>query len=137
MKKLYRKLMALTRFHHKYEINSIYTTEISEEKIKKESAFYEAKCRCEHPDIESDDWYFDYVNEDFIAGYMAALSKSTNGVGDVAIVALKKIANPIQYLQEEAEKEGAKSDGYMAIQLIKDANFYQEIARKALKELNN
>lgn len=60
-----------------------------------------------------------------------------NGVGDVAIAALKKIANPIQYLQEEAEKEGAKLDGYMAIQLIKDANFYQEIARKALKELNN
>jgi len=62
---------------------------------------------------------------------------SAGGVGDVAIIALKKIANPIQYLQEEAEKEGAKLDGYMAVQLTKDANFYQEIAIKALKELNN
>jgi len=54
-------------------------TEISEEEIKKESAFYEAKCRCEHPDIESDDWYFDYVNEDFIAGYKAAFGKEGEG----------------------------------------------------------
>jgi hypothetical protein len=55
----------------------------------------------------------------------------------VAISALKKIADPIQYLQEEAKKEGAVLNGYMAGQLTKDANYYQEIARKALKQLTN
>lgn len=57
--------------------------------------------------------------------------------GMLAISALQKIANPIKYLQDEAEKEGARLDGYMAIQLTKDANFYQEIARKALEEIAN
>ena len=57
--------------------------------------------------------------------------------GMLAISALQKIVNPIKYLQEEAEKEGARLDGYMAIQLTKDANFYQEIARNALEEIAN
>ena len=57
--------------------------------------------------------------------------------GMLAISALQKIANPIKYLQDEAEEEGARLDGYMAIQLTKDANFYQEIARKALEEIAN
>ena len=57
--------------------------------------------------------------------------------GMLAISALQKIANPIKYLQDEAEKDGAKLDGYMAIQLTEDANFYQEIARKALEEIAN
>ena len=57
--------------------------------------------------------------------------------GMLAISALQKIANPIKYLQDEAGKEGARLDGYMVIQLTKDANFYQEIARKALEEIAN
>lgn len=59
-------------------VDALYTTEISEGDIKKESAIYEAKCRCELPDIKKDDWYFDYVNEDFIAGATWALSKHRN-----------------------------------------------------------
>jgi hypothetical protein len=55
----------------------------------------------------------------------------------LAISALDKIAHPIKYLQSEAEKEGAKIDGYMAIQITQDANFYQEIADKALKAIAN
>lgn len=59
-------------------------------------------------------------------------------VGDqLAISALKKIENPIKYLRDEAEKDGCVLDGRMAIELIKDASFYQEIARKALEEIDN
>jgi uncharacterized protein with ACT and thioredoxin-like domain len=57
--------------------------------------------------------------------------------GQLAISALEKITNPIKYLQEEAEKDGAKLNGYMAIEITKDANFYKEIARKALEEIAN
>ena len=55
----------------------------------------------------------------------------------LAIAALNKIAHPIKYLQDEAEKDGCRLDGYMATQLTKDANFYQEIAGKALKAIAN
>ena len=55
----------------------------------------------------------------------------------LAISALEKIANPIKYLQDEAEKEGAKLNGYMAVEISKDVNFYRDIARKALENINN
>lgn len=54
----------------------------------------------------------------------------------IAVMALKNILEPIKYLQDEAEKDGAKLDGYMAIQLIQNASIYQEIARKALEAID-
>ena len=57
--------------------------------------------------------------------------------GQLAISALEKIVNPIKYLQDEAEKDGARLNGYMAIEVTKDVNFYKEIARKALQEIAN
>lgn len=54
----------------------------------------------------------------------------------IAVMALRNILEPIKYLQYEAEKDGAKLDGYMAIQLIQNASIYQEIARKALEAID-
>ena len=54
-------------------------------------------------------------------------------IGSIAIEALENIANPINYLQEEAKKEGASLNGYMAGQLIEDASFYTDVAEKALR----
>jgi len=56
---------------------------------------------------------------------------------DVAISALRNIVSPILYLEDIAEKDGAKLDGYMAVQLIKNANFYQGIAKKALDQIQS
>lgn len=49
--------------------------------------------------------------------------------------ALDKIANPIKYMRIEAEKQGGKLDGYMAIQLSKDANYLQSIAKEFLYKI--
>lgn len=46
--------------------------------------------------------------------------------------ALETIANPIEYLRKEAEKDDGKLDGMYAQQLAKDSNWLNEIARKAL-----
>ena len=54
-----------------------------------------------------------------------------------AIKWLERIANPIKYLQEEAEKDGSKLDGAMAIQLSKDANWLQSLAEQAIKEIQS
>ncbi len=52
-----------------------------------------------------------------------------------AIKALRKIAYPISYLQEEATKEGAKLDGQFAVQLSKDPQWLRSIAEDCLKEI--
>lgn len=49
--------------------------------------------------------------------------------------ALEAIVNPVQYLQIEAEKEGSKLNGHMAVYAMKDPQFYIDIARKALDKL--
>lgn len=50
--------------------------------------------------------------------------------------ALEKIANPLKYLQDEAERDGCKLNGVMAAQLCNDANWLKSIATKALNTLN-
>jgi len=50
---------------------------LSEEEIKKASAEHEAAARSDNPNISSDDWYFDYVNEDFEAGAKWAIKELT------------------------------------------------------------
>lgn len=54
-----------------------------------------------------------------------------------AIIALKKIARPIDYLQDEATKAGGKLDGRMAMQLANDADWLKSIAKSALIELES
>jgi hypothetical protein len=51
---------------------------------------------------------------------------------EIAIDALNKIARPITYLRNEAEKEGSRLDLHMALQLVQQAGFYRDIAEKAL-----
>lgn len=55
----------------------------------------------------------------------------------LAISCLKNITNPIKYLKELAEVDGAKLDGAMAIQMTRNGMFYQELANKTLKEIDN
>ena len=54
----------------------------------------------------------------------------------IAVMALRNILEPIKYLQDKAKEDGAKLDGYMAIQLTQNASLYQEIARKALEAID-
>jgi hypothetical protein len=51
------------------------------------------------------------------------------------IEALRKIAYPISYLQEEATKIGAKLEGQAAVQLSKDPQWLRSIAEDCLKEI--
>jgi hypothetical protein len=53
----------------------------------------------------------------------------------IMIKALKKIAYPISYLQEEAAKSGAKLDGHFAALLAQDSNWLRDIAENCLKEI--
>ena len=55
----------------------------------------------------------------------------------IAISCLRNITDPIKYLKELAEADGAKLDGAMAIQMTRNGMFYQELANKALKEIDN
>jgi len=50
---------------------------------------------------------------------------------------LDNIINPLKYLQEEARKEGMVLDGLGAIELIKRAEFYQDIAYKAAQKIRD
>lgn len=47
--------------------------------------------------------------------------------------ALKKIANPVKYLEDEAKKIGANLNGHIAVELANDANYLRGIAINALK----
>lgn len=55
----------------------------------------------------------------------------------IAIDALAKIANPIKWLQIDAENQGAKLNGSVAVQLSKDPEYLRSIAETALNEINN
>ena len=48
------------------------------------------------------------------------------------VEALRKIANPIGYLQSKAKKEGAQLDGLWAVRLANDAGWLKLIACEAL-----
>lgn len=49
--------------------------------------------------------------------------------------ALRQIENPIGFIQEEAERDGMLVNGGMLIALVKEASYYQDIARKVLKDI--
>lgn len=46
--------------------------------------------------------------------------------------ALEHIANPLDYIRAEAEREGKQIDGVWTALLLKDANYYRGIAEKAI-----
>lgn len=64
-------------------------------------------------------------------GYIAALTSEREKTKQL-IDALEKIANPIKYIRQEAEKEGGALNGVMAIQISNDANYLKGIAQAAL-----
>jgi predicted nuclease with TOPRIM domain len=47
---------------------------------------------------------------------------------------LEKIVSPVKFMQIDAEKEGYHLNGMMAIQLSKDPNYLQEIAKNLLSK---
>jgi len=53
----------------------------------------------------------------------------------IAIKALKQIANPMQVLLDEAEEQGATVDGRLALDITQNASHLQFIAKKALREI--
>ena len=55
----------------------------------------------------------------------------------LAISCLNNIVEPINYLRQLAEVDGGELDGSFAIHLTKQGMFYQELAKKALKEIDN
>jgi hypothetical protein len=48
--------------------------------------------------------------------------------------ALSKIAFPLKYLKDKADKEGATLNGMMALQICQDANWLKQIAEDCLME---
>ena len=63
------------------------------------------------------------------------MKKSERQLEDLRL-ALDEIADPIKYLKLEAEKVGAKINGF-AFELAKDADYLKDIAKKALEKLNS
>ena len=55
----------------------------------------------------------------------------------LAISCLKNIIDPIKHLRQLAESEGGKLDGGFAVHLTRQGMFYQELANKAMKEIDN
>jgi hypothetical protein len=55
----------------------------------------------------------------------------------LAISCLNNIIQPIDYLKQLAELNGGKLDGSFAVHLTKQGMFYQELAKKAIKEIDN
>ncbi len=51
--------------------------------------------------------------------------------------ALDKIANPLKFIQEDADKNGMVVDGYQANLLINNASYLKGIAKEALKPDNS
>ena len=49
--------------------------------------------------------------------------------------ALNKIANPVGWMQNDAEKRGLRLDGMWAIKIAENPNWLREIAETALKEI--
>lgn len=49
-----------------------------------------------------------------------------------AMKALEIISDPIAYLKNEAEKDGGKLNGGMALMIANDANWLSSVAKKAL-----
>lgn len=90
------------------------------------------KIKCILIDFENNDKTLDEAAKEILL-----LFSDSKRCETLAIAALDKIAHPIKYLQNEAEKDGCKLNGYMAIQLTQNPNFYIEIAEKALKAIAN
>lgn len=55
----------------------------------------------------------------------------------IAIECLKNIDEPIKYLRSEAEKDGCILNGNAALHIIGQSIFYQELAKNALRKIEN
>ena len=90
------------------------------------------KIKCILIDFENNDKTLDEAAKELLLLFSDSKQCET-----LAITALDKIAHPIKYLQNEAEKDGCKLNGCMTVQLTQNPNFYIEIAEKALKSIAN
>ncbi len=54
---------------------------------------------------------------------------------EVLRVAMRKIAWPIKALQEYAEDQGHKLDVHMAVQIVSNPHYFQDIAQEAMAEI--
>lgn len=84
---------------------------------------------------------------DFVVGGTDLLKKELSKLFSLSIVSkqrellaiscLNNIIQPIDYLKQLAELDGGKLDGSFAVHLTKQGMFYQELAKKAIKEIDN
>lgn len=81
--------------------------------------------------------YPKYTTEEYITAMEIYLNhlEEEKSKGELAITCLKNMDNPIAYLKEEATKDGCVLDGMMAQQTLRSGMFYQELARRTLREL--
>lgn len=75
--------------------------------------------------------YADYYYKEMINRDLSIIIENT-----VMKQALQKIANPIAYLQQEAEEQNGQLDGMRAIALANNANWLSSVAARALHEVS-
>lgn len=72
-----------------------------------------------------------HLRKEMLTAWQAATALQDARVREME-EALEAIIHPIRHLQKEAEREGHKLDGMMAVVLAKDTEFLKSIARQAL-----
>ncbi len=76
----------------------------------------------------------DYLLTDLLEEYLDVnTSDIDKRIGSIAIEALENIANPLNYLLDEAKKERRSLNAYIAGKLMENPYFYADIAEKALR----
>ena len=76
----------------------------------------------------------DYLLTDLLEEYLDVnTSDIDKRIASIAIEALENIANPLNYLLEEAKKERRSLNAYIAGKLMENPYFYADIAEKALR----
>ena len=77
---------------------------------------------------------FDLINDAVTEAIELVKANSVlGGVSETAEECLKQIADPINHIREQAEKDGCTLDGMMAVRMSEDANYLKQIAVKWLE----
>ena len=100
--------------------------------IKEVQEWYEAESGKDHLCYSTvvgsyNDRYVEWLERRFVRAM-----EGRNRTAESLLDALRKIANPMEYLTDEAVKSGGKLDGVMAMQLIKDVELYGKLRKKPL-----
>ena len=85
-------------------------------------------------EVENNPDFWELIEQNLLEEYLDVnTSDIDKRIGSIAIEALENIANPLNYLLEEAKKERRSLDAYIAGKLMENPYFYADIAEKALR----